>query len=217
MLPARSRQHVAVPATDASDLSVSVAGVEPRGGSVGLQPMRIAEVRINGHENSVLADDAALASCVDTGMTVDGAPLLLSVTGATGELLASKPVPFSVCGEVALDSGRHRLDSGNQLPVARMSLASGAAAPAVLSTGATARVLDDGSDSERVEVTVPAAAPISSSATRSTTGGPPAPMAATSGRRSPRTRSSRGTSTVPAPTSSSLPSRPSTRSESRCS
>ena len=215
--PCTVTARFAVPATDASDLSVSVTGVEPRGGPVGLQPMRIAEVRVNGQANPILADDASLAPCVDTGMTFDGAPLLVHVTGSAGDLLTSKSVPFSVCGDVAPGSGSHRLDSGNQLAVDRMSLRSDAVAPAVLSTGTTARVLDDGSDGERVQVTVPAGAPISSSAAPSTNGGPPAPTAVISGRPPPRTHSCRGTSPVRAPTSSSSGSRPNTRSASHCS
>lgn len=111
-----------------------------------------------------LLDDAATgrSECRDLGLTVDGAPLLVRADAptiaSTGPDPAEGPVAsvgFVGCDRIALDSGVHDLDTGDDVLVRRVWLATDRP-----ETGREGQIVDDrrGRASVDLAVTVPAPA-----------------------------------------------------------
>jgi arabinofuranan 3-O-arabinosyltransferase len=147
--------HFDVDPIDFESAAIIVRGVAARSGPVGQLPMRMAEVRVNGLPNAVDAIDATPASCVDAGLKIDGTLVPVTVMGTVRQLLASEPLAFAACGDLALPGGRHELEFGREASVQRIDLVSGSVAPATLPEPAGAELIDEDADSVRVRVTVP--------------------------------------------------------------
>jgi arabinofuranan 3-O-arabinosyltransferase len=83
------------------------------------QPVEIAEITVDGVPN---APPAAFAPCRTDLLRLDGEPVPITLQGTPTELLAQKPLPFTMCDTPSLRKGWHTLDAAPRAPISTVTL-----------------------------------------------------------------------------------------------
>lgn len=139
--------------SDTCTISVPLAVGDTNGFEVavtsGSRKVGIDEIEVNGVGNTL---PTAFDTCRSDIMTVDGAPVGITLTGSPNDLLAGHPSSFVACAPQTLTRGWHDLQGRNGLPVNSVALAGLGRRPPVFAT--TTSVTTASADATSLDIDV---------------------------------------------------------------
>lgn len=132
----------------ASDLRITITGFDRLRGN----PIRIAEVELNGQANSERIPDGE--ACVDGLVRIDGIGIPVRVPD-TSQLFSGESVAFESCDPVDLDIGRHLLTGSDSAQIDIVSALPEGVFEATPPVDARIEVIDDDASSRTYQISNP--------------------------------------------------------------